>query len=261
MQGPPLAWYAAPTVNSVTICNGQQGTVTVVDASPNVQKQFTTSQRLHPHRGAVANDFSIGEPELALHRSERRGPARSTTATTGGSPRRLSWAVRASAGACGPSTGSNHPVPVPRLTIQAGAHAGTYALTITGTGAAPPIRRPSRSPSSALGGAITTADSRWLAADEHRHHGQQHDGASGASSGIGGRTPTRGQRWPSVHGPTGQASPLWYRMTAPTPSLRLGFGDPEDNTSGTRRRPSPGSVPPMALGPGRRAVTAGDNTP
>jgi hypothetical protein len=273
-NAPPLAWYDATNGEIGDICNGQQGTVTGGDGiAYTVQKQFSNvANDCILTRGAVANDFSISANPNSLSIAQNAtGTSTINTATTGGSPQTVSLGLsglpQGASAALNP--GSLTSGASSTLTIQAGSAApGTYALTITGTGASathtttisltilgPPV-------AGITNGGFESGLAGWTSTGTTANSTTAH---SGTSSGLAGAaTPTNGDSTlaQTFTAPTGAtALSLWYKMTCPdTITYDWASVTLKDNTSGTTATPvARFCTTNTTWVQATAAVTAGDN--
>jgi hypothetical protein len=251
VNGPPLAWYDPTNGEIGDICNGQQGTVTGGDGnSYTVQKQFSNvANDCILTRGAVANDFSISANPSSLSIAQNgTGTASINTATTAGSAQTVSLGVT---GVPSGASAALNPVSITSggsstLTINAGsAAAGTYALTITGTGASAThtttISLTVLGPTVAgiTNGGFESGLAGWTSTGSTANSTTAHSGGSSAMVGAG--TPTNGdstlaQTFTVPVGTTGLS--LWYKMTCPdTITYDWASVSLKDNTSGTTATP------------------------
>ncbi|MCW3045635.1 MAG: Peptidase propeptide [Actinobacteria bacterium] len=273
-NGPPLAWYDATNGEIGDICNGQQGTVTGGDGiAYTVQKQFSNvANDCILTRGIVANDFSISANPNSLSIAQNAtGTSTINTATTGGSPQTVSLGLsglpQGASAALNPASITSGASST--LTIQAGSAApGTYALTITGTGASAThtttISLTVLGPSVAgiTNGGFESGLAGWTSTGTTANSTTAH---SGASSGMAGAaTPTNGDSTlaQTFTAPTGAAAlSLWYKMTCPdTITYDWASVTLKDNTSGTTATPVARFCTTNATWvQATAAVTAGDN--
>ncbi|HEY4939564.1 MAG TPA: hypothetical protein VIJ69_11080, partial [Actinomycetota bacterium] len=272
-NGPPLAWYDATNGEIGDICNGQQGTVTGGDGiAYTVQKQFSNvANDCILTRGVVANDFSISANPNSLSIAQNAtGTSTINTATTGGSPQTVSLGLsglpQGASAALNPASITSGASST--LTIQAGSAApGTYALTITGTGASAThtttISLTVLGPSVAgiTNGGFESGLAGWTSTGTTANSTTAH---SGASSGMAGAaTPTNGDSTlaQTFTAPTGAATlSLWYKMTCPdTITYDWATVSLKDNTSGTTTTIPKFCTTNAAWVQATAAVTAGDN--
>jgi subtilisin-like proprotein convertase family protein len=140
--GPPLAWYDQTNGEIGDICNAQQGTVVGSDGvTYTVQKEFSNSVNdCIVSKAAVGNDFTISASPGSISVVQgSSGTSTIATAVSSGSAQTVSLSA---SGVPSGTTASFSPASVTAggsstLTLNVGAStaAGTYAITVTGTGA------------------------------------------------------------------------------------------------------------------------------
>lgn len=137
----PLAWYDQTYGEIGDICNGQQGTVLGGDGvTYTVQQEFSNqANNCIVTKTVTANDFSItGSPASQTVTAGASTTFSVATAVTSGSAQTVSLTVT---GLPTGTTGTFNPTSVTAgssstlsLNVGAGTTAGTYALTLKGTG-------------------------------------------------------------------------------------------------------------------------------